>query len=55
MSFSYFHQDDEVAVHICTPPVFEAGGCIDIVFATIDCIAVVFATANVQNPDTAAN
>ena len=46
MSPSYFHQDDEVAAHICTPPVvddggstatvFEAGGWIDIVFAIID-------------------
>ena len=49
-------QDDEVAtvpvfVHICTPPVFEAGGCTDIVFDDGDCSA----TANVQNPDTAAN
>ena len=61
MSPSYFYQDDEVAAHICTPPVFddgggtapvfEAGGCIDTVFATIDCTA----TANLQNPDTTTN
>ena len=38
-----------VCTHICTPPVFEAGGCTDSVFATIDCTA----TANLQNPDTA--
>ena len=65
MSFSYFHQEDEIAAHICTAPVFddggstatvfEAGGCTDImfgtgvVFATFDCSA----TANLQNPDTA--
>ena len=59
MSPSYFHQDDEVAAHICTAtvfddggstaPVFEAGGWIDIVCATIDCTA----TANLQDPDTA--
>ena len=60
VSPSYFYQDDEVAVHICTPPVFddgggtatvfEVGGCTDIVFATMDCSAT---TANLQNPDTA--
>ena len=59
MTPSYFYQDDEIVAHICTPPVFddggstalvfEAGGCIDIVCATIDCTA----TANVQNPDMA--
>ena len=59
MSPSYFHQDDEVAAHICTPPVFddgggsatvfEAGGCTATVFATIDCTT----TANVQNSDMA--
>ena len=59
MSPSYFYQDDEVAAHICIPlmfddggstaTVFEAGGWIDIVFATIDWTA----TANLQNPDTA--
>ena len=62
MSPSYFYQDDEVAAHICTPPVFddgggtatvfEAGGCIDIVFATMDCSAT-SRTANVRNPDMA--
>ena len=60
MSPLYFYQDDEAAAPICTPPVFdgggtatvfEAGGCIDIVFATIDYSA----TANLQNPDTVAN
>ena len=48
MGFILF-QDDEVAAHICTATVFEAGCYIDIVFATVDCIA----TANLQNPDTA--
>ena len=58
MSPTYFHQDDEVAAHICTPPVVDDGGgtatvfddgCTDIVLATIDCNA----TANLQNPETA--
>ena len=44
-------QDDEVTAHICNPPVFDDGGHIDIVCATVGCTA----TANVQNPDTAAN
>ena len=38
-----------VFAHICTAPVFDDGGCTDIVFATGDCCA----TANLQNPDTA--
>ena len=58
MSPSYFHQDDEVAAPICTPPVFDDGGgsatmfddgdYIDIVFATIDCTAT-SRTANLSN------
>ena len=47
-------QDDEVAAipvfaHICTALVFDDGGCIDAVSATIDCSA----TANLQDPHTA--
>ena len=50
----FFSQDDGVAVvpvfaPYCTAPVFDAGGCIDTVSATIDCSA----TANVQNSHTA--
>ena len=69
MSPSYFYQDDEVGVHIWTPPVFDDGGGTTTVFedgggtATVfeagGCIDIVCATidctatANLQNPDTA--
>ena len=50
----YIVQDDGATAvsefaPICTPPVFDAGGCTAIGSATIDYSA----TANVQNPDTA--
>ena len=67
VSPSYFYQDDEVAAHICTPPVFDDGGGTAPVFddgggtAPVfeagGCIDIVFATidctatANLQNPD----
>ena len=55
---SYFHQEDEVAAHICTASVFDDGGSTAPVFDDRGSTATVFATincTNVQNPDTAAN
>ena len=42
MSPSYFYQDDEVVVHICTPPVFDDSGGTVTVFEAGGCTPPVF-------------